>query len=391
MKAEMSKTAKIINILFALGLLMILIIGLVSTVFFPSDINMYENRYAYKLDALSASGFADSSFQDSVENALSDQVNLASYAKKLYNVVNAYLAAPIIRSLEDTLGSSAYVYYNGEPIYNGKILFYCRTTEELTERLAAKADNLNAVFADHDELEFFVYYIEKDTEMNFLSGTKNEGADYFLSRIDLPAENKGCFEISSFEEFDRYFYDTDHHWNYLGSYLAYTQILQMISDEAPLLPTDTFHSGIYFSGSKALKLCGTFTEEMSVYLFSFPKMDIRINGESVSDYGNISGLVDGSIDSVSYQEVYGGDMGEIVFDTGKDGENLLVIGESYDNAVLKLLASHFSKTYSVDLRYYTPHTGKDFDFDEYVKTHDIDKVLLIGNVDYYILEDFMIR
>lgn len=387
----MSKAVKIINIVFVLLLLMLLIAGLASTVFLPDEINAYENRYAYKLDAFSLSGFTDGSFQDSVENALSDQVNFANNAKKLYNDFNAHLAAPFIASLESAVGNGGYVYYAGVKFYNGKIVYNCIPTTEKAELFDAKADNLNAVFSAHPELKFFVYYIEKDTEIDFLNNAKNNNYSYFISRLELPDENKACFEISSFEDFDRCFYDTDHHWNYIGSYRAYTEVLSMISGDTPLLPIDTFDSGIYFSGSKAIKLCGTFSEEMSVYLFPFPSMNITVNGESVADYGNINGLVDGTLDSVSYASVYGGDMGEIVFDTGNDGENLLVIGESYDNAILKLLASHFSKTYAVDLRYYAPHIGKDFDFDEYVKTHDIDKVLLIGNVDYFTMGEFMIR
>lgn len=70
---------------------------------------------------------------------------------------------------------------------------------------------------------------------------------------------------------------------------------------------------------------------------------------------------------------------------------MLVIGESYDNAILKLLASHFNKTYSIDLRNYERTFGAKFQFSEYVKDSQIDKVLLIGNIDYFTMSEFMLE
>ena len=164
----------------------------------------------------------------------------------------------------------------------------------------------------------------------------------------------------------------------------------MLSDDQPLEPSGVFNSGMRFVGSKALSFAGVFTDEMSIYRFAYPDMSITINGEPAEDYGNQRLLVEGTLYDATYGAVYGGDIGEIVFDTGRDGENLLVIGESYDNAILKLLASHFSKTFSIDLRYYEHSFGQAFDFSEYVKAHDISKVLLVGNIDYYIMREFLI-
>ena len=83
-------------------------------------------------------------------------------------------------------------------------------------------------------------------------------------------------------------------------------------------------------------------------------------------------------------------MGEIIFDTNSpEKEDILIIGESFDNAILKLISTHFNKTYSVDLRYYEPLVGKKFHFEQYLKKKDIKKVLLIGNIDYFISHEFV--
>lgn len=109
-----------------------------------------------------------------------------------------------------------------------------------------------------------------------------------------------------------------------------------------------------------------------------------------SDYGSQDELLRGVLGWVSYGGVYGGDNGEVIFDTGKDGDNILIFGNSYDNAILKLLASHFSKTYSIDLRNYEHTFGEKFDFDSYVREHDISKVLFIGDISFYTMSEFMI-
>ena len=65
-----------------------------------------------------------------------------------------------------------------------------------------------------------------------------------------------------------------------------------------------------------------------------------------------------------------------------------MVGESFDNAVLKLLASHYDTLYSIDLRYYEHSMGKAFDFGAYTREHGIDQVLLMGNIDFFIQDTF---
>ena len=113
MNAEKTKTALTANKIFVLLLLLIMLAGLAATLFFPDDINGYENRYAYKIAPPTLSSVADGSFQDGVENALSDQVQFAAAAKMVYNFTVAVAAAPATMALEDYFGADDYVYYNG--------------------------------------------------------------------------------------------------------------------------------------------------------------------------------------------------------------------------------------------------------------------------------------
>ena len=80
---------------------------------------------------------------------------------------------------------------------------------------------------------------------------------------------------------------------------------------------------------------------------------------------------------------------------GKDGAerdyNLLIIGDSYDNAVLKLIASHYHRCYCADLRNYEREQGEAFHLGAFCREHEVDQVLILASqvvfCGDYILED----
>ena len=112
-------------------------------------------------------------------------------------------------------------------------------------------------------------------------------------------------------------------------------------------------------------------------------MTVTIPSGPIPDYGMQSLFVSGELESVSYGSIFGVDCGELVFDTGRPGKTLLVMGDSYDNAVVKALAAGFSKTYCVDLRSYAAELGHPFVMADYLGEHGIDCAVFIGGVDYF--------
>ena len=119
-------------------------------------------------------------------------------------------------------------------------------------------------------------------------------------------------------------------------------------------------------------------------------MTVTIDGQPVGDYGDQANFLAGTSEkNLSYGGFYGGDEGEVIFSTGTtDRGSLLVIGDSFDNAILKLLASHYDTLYSVDLRYYAHSMGRPFDLTAYTQAHGITNVLLLGNIDYFSQDTF---
>ncbi len=370
--------------------LLVLLASLGKTVFLPKDINLYENRPANKLQAPTISSILSSDFQQSVEDALNDQVLLSQTMKKGYNILSNFVLYTGLKPILER-NPNQYIYFRSIAFFDGYITYPTRTLSNMQPALDAKAANYNDYFAQHPELEFFLYFIEKDTDIDFRTGAKVGAYEYLRDQLTLPADHTARFEVNSIDQFQDWFYVTDHHWNYRGSYKGYQEVAALLGTEDPLEPVETVLVPGTFSGSKATVNGARelFEEEFTAYRFEFPEMTVTINGQPAQDYGKQELYLSGQGGTPGYSAFYGGDNGETIFDTHQtDKDNLLIIGESYDNAILKLLASDFNKTFSVDLRYYETAMGKPFALSEYAREHGITKILLIGNIDYFIMAEF---
>jgi len=369
-----------------------LIFGALKAFVLTEDINAYENRTANRFPCLSAAAVQSGEFQDGVESALRDQVLLSQTLEKGYQFLNASLQVGMAEPFINSRDYQGEINVLGTGSLWGHLIYPYRSLESVQDTVDAKIAALNATVERHPDTEFYAYYIEKDTDADFLLGLHSETSAYIGEKLALPEGHYGIFSVGDFDRFDSEFFRTDHHWNCYGSYRAYTELISVLGiADAPLSPVDEFTLKGRFSGSKALAVSANrvLTDAFPVYAFDYPEMRISVNGIPVEDYGAQSLYQSGATAGLSYSAYYGDDLGEVVFDTGSsDRDNLLIIGESYDNAILKLLASHYNRLYSVDLRYYTYQLGIDFDFSSYLEANNISKVLFIGNLDYYLMSEF---
>ena len=368
------------NLLFVAALAAVLALGGLGAWLFPRTVNTYENRRAVQLPDFSPAAYGSGEFQDGLESALADQLPKASALKKLFHLgTRGYtygLLSPLSAAHPET-----YFQFFGLNLVNGDRLAYDPLDpSEVLPRLDPRIALIRAAMAQNPGTEFFLYYIEKDTDLNFETGGRLGAWEYLSDRLELPSAK---FAVDTPAEFFRDFYKTDHHWNASGSYRAYGELLELLGcTDAPLEPAETVTPEGVLHGSKAAA-CGAdqLGETVSVNRFDFPAMTVTLDGQPAADYGNQGG-------PLSYSAIYGGDNGEVILDAGASGPNLLILGESYDNAVLKLLACHFGRVCAVDLRYYTALTGQDFSLSGYIRDHDIDRVVFMGNIDCFTLNDF---
>lgn len=214
-----------INFVFVGLILCGLLLGLARTVFFPKKINYYENRYANRAALPTPGTYADGTFQDQLEAALGDQTPFAERFKARYNDLSSKLTKALLKPV---LESGRYYRIGDVQLFSDYLTYHTRDLQVLRPTLEERAANYNAIFAAHPDIEFFVCYIEKDTDINFETGERVYADDLLFSMLNLPEDRMLEYEIPDFAAFSEYFYRTDHHWNYLGSYRAYRELLPLL-------------------------------------------------------------------------------------------------------------------------------------------------------------------
>lgn len=256
------------------------ILGIFKILFFPININEYENRYAEQLPRFALEGWMAGSFQDEMEAALSDQLPAAVSAKKAYNSIfttyNTYLLRAVMNyaaqvsqeeaetTLEEseigedfiqTIKDPAVFYWtlpdSTRQVLAGHLMYANRFLNGEKEKLDERIWSINATVNYHPGQTFYLYYIEKETDVNFMTGETSGFFKYLRDKVStIPDTNKSRFHVTNFNDFDTQFYRTDHHWNNKGSYLAYTQILAWLLPEEKPLPRSGNGISVPLQGQK---------------------------------------------------------------------------------------------------------------------------------------------
>lgn len=386
-----AKIKKIIDIIFIICVFMFIGGSLVKSIIKPINVIERENRYANKYESISISKFLNNNIQTNIENTLADQILISGKLKS----ANNYFKGNLVKFYIDKYFKNAneYIYLSDVNFYGSTMVYKPIYMNNIKGDLNKKITNYNELISSYKNVDFYAYYIEKDTDIDFDTNQKTGVFDFLKSNLNV--NNISKFEINNIKDFNNYFYRTDHHWNYRGSYKGYTEVMNLLGFKNYKQYEEEVCLGNDFSGSKAMSSIfnKVITEPFCVYKFDFENLDITINGEK-KDYGLQSEYISNSeTTKINYGNFYGWDEGEVIFqnNNSKTKDNIIIIGESYDNAILKLLAESFNTTISIDLRNYEHYMNKKFNINEYINKYQINKALFIGNLSFYTSEDFIIK
>lgn len=390
-KDKKKNSIKKSNIFLVLVTSLIFFGGFAKTVIAPEPINYYENRTAYQYQKPSIKQILNKEYQDGIEGTLGDQLPGAITMKKGYNTINVMANYSIMKVITKDYCKDNYV-----SMLPGLLSFGCDDVlvykptyiEDRKETFDLRIGDINNALKA-TKADVYVYYIERDTDVDFSTGKETKVSDYVVEHLNT--EQVHVYEINSFDEFKNNFYTTDHHWNHDGSYRGYVELAEFLGVKKTLEQGEERCVEKTFAGSKAAASGSsmTFKEDFCAYDYELPEHTITINGKE-SEYYSLFTLQ--GFENPVYGSYYGWDYAEIIFDYNqKKKDNILLIGDSYDNAILELIASHYNKTYSIDVRHYEREFGQKFDYTKYIKDNDIDKVIFIGGIDYYSLDEFRLE
>lgn len=349
--------------------------------------------------------FVDGAFQADFEAAASDQfpfrLALIQTAKTLERlVIRSAYALTKDPAIPADMQSVYYVMRDRSAIFERPVPSQALKLEAIDRRI----ENYQVLLEKYPEIDFYVYVIERIQYSRFHPLNpyfKNVDAGQFLEYFlaNHPDElHVDRLALTSFDDFLKVYYHSDHHWNIHGVLRAYQDIHRMLQQNNPeISPLRVYEDfiqldGVHFQGTAARRSFYPFDAEIfEVVDYDLPPHQVFINGvEGV--YGGSEKYFAGKFSTEPfynhYEGFFGGDLPliEFVFDTGSD-RNLLVLGNSYDNALVPLLASHYHHTYSVDLRHYPKFSLSDF-----MAEHPVDDVIVIGENPYaFASEKYLIK
>ena len=346
-----------------------------------------EYRTLAQIPSLKYDDFINKKFQENFESAVADQVMFSKNIKAIYinffNNTNAYINnyLMLLTNQKDDytrISENFYLYEDGDYILDKKSIVNDYIQFEEVK------DYYKNILSEV-KIDQYLYYVTTDAVVNFVQGD----IMFYDWLVEAYRPTKSDYlKIKNYDDYKKYYYPTDHHWNHLGSYEGYKDIMKiLLGDEENILEPvrELIFDDIKFSGSRARTLATTkYSQKFGVYEFDIPEHEVYINGELKNNYREyekyISGKYSTGIWDSHYELFYGRTYRELIFDFNQsEKENVLIISNSFGSAVQDLIASHFNKTYVIDKSNF--ESGRNIS--EYIEERNITKLILIGHINFF--------
>ncbi len=218
-----------------------------------------------------------------------------------------------------------------------------------------KIPSKNSVYKE----QYYDYVVEEESKY------VEEISNYIVNNLNIEYYDLNNY-IRSFNEEELY-YKTDHHWNNIGSFYGYEYIYNILKDKFNLSDKRKIIKSIgyddVFSGSRARPIGYGYRGNQNKDDFYYNISDdtneytMTIYGTEYSGGQEVFYFKDILDDIEKYENLYGVFMGgdysiiNIVNETTKNEDTLLIFKDSFSNAMLPYISSHFKNTIVVDLRY----------------------------------------
>lgn len=175
------------------------------------------------------------------------------------------------------------------------------------------------------------------------------------------------------------YYKTDHHWTSEGAKAVYDWYMRS-SGQASADIDYGIETVSGFYGTLYSKAPSAFVKPDEIHIYDNPDGEYtveRINEGTVSDSLYDRTFLD---KKDKYSAFMGGNFAQVKISSNAAGdEKVLILKDSYANAIVPFLADSYSEITMIDLRYY--HFAENT-VSELIDKYDIDRVILIYNMDF---------
>ena len=264
--------------------------------------------------------------------------------------------------------------------------------EENQAQLDERIQDLSTLAGNYPDKHVYVFYFERlaysDLDPRLPYFPNLDGGRLFEHlKQELPETiTLGTLEISSVDEFNEYYYHTDHHWNIRGAWNAYQEMYKMVCQDFPDI--SPMNDSITFKTYPDLLFLGTYARDT---LFPFKPETFEIGEVSLPNYSvytrdyvikyNLSDEYNSGIYSKDpyvsrYAEYFGANSPFLMYSFDNHAsKNLLLIGTSYKIPIQPWIASHYQLSYFVNLANYP-----DFSLSGFLEDHQVDDIIILADM-----------
>ena len=210
---------------------------------------------------------------------------------------------------------------------------------------------------------------DQQTTIDYLNENLSEDV-YFVETVELLRNHNSEY----------IYFRTDHHWTALGAYYVYEAICEQLDLEPASLEEDfelwdqgKFRGSLYYKAPKTKSL-----KDDNVYAYNpLGNLNTRIYREGSNGF-EWTVLTDMSKSKVTakYSTFLSGDapLVRIINNDLPDAGNVLIIKDSFGNAMAPFFTKNYHTVYVVDYRYYKNSMST------MVKSFDIDDIIFLPNI-----------
>jgi len=248
--------------------------------------------------------------------------------------------------------------------------------------------HINRIAAANKSVNFFVYIATRmqDTAYyNEIISTEPSTNDIFNDFINGISDNVAgiaWFDIDTLEKRMNLCFKTDHHWNALGAYQGYTEIINMMNKIIPEIGSPLPLKGLIEFPNVEYRGSGAGRTNTPVYYDNFAVMDIDLPAQhptervtsKLGEYQRGRWDIDrlGRNDYTSHYENFYNTPNIITYPENNTNRRLLILGDSYVYWVSWLIGANFDKTFV----HYTLWE-QDLDYNKFIRDNNITDVLLL--------------
>lgn len=357
----------------------------------PSAASQLEGRTYEPRPSLSLASLADGSFQDSFEQYVSDRIPLRDQAL----MANAALQRQLISLAAAPFGYSVYpTYYGSQTVYDEDADMTAPLPERKGEAqekayeatagalrsFAAGHPGLNMVFCEADRLEYSganpsALLVSDAIDRPYVRENFLEKLPENMQVVDLEVSGKDVFVTDYFR--------SDHHWNVNGAYKGYLKILDALLPNATpvtVYGTRSWDNVPFFGSNSRVGLCEVVEHDVISDLeYDESNFVVYVDGneEPMEALRHRDAYDEGEVSADRYQNLYAEyfhtdfSLIEIKNLDKPEGEDIVLVGDSFSNAMERFVAEHYRTTYVIDPRRHPGTLG------QFVDEHGVENVLFV--------------